>query len=76
VGAGTLARLSGGTEVSQRMALDGTVDHNVNEHVWTGSNSIAGDSFAGAAGVPMVIQNTGNSVLIQNATILNVQFRP
>ena len=33
-------------------------------------------AFNGAAGVPMVIQNSGNNVLIQNATIVNVQFQP
>lgn len=37
---------------------------------------IGNDAFNGAAGVPMVIQNTGNGVLIQNATIINVQLTP
>jgi hypothetical protein len=26
--------------------------------------------------LPIVIQNTGNSVLIQNATVVNVQMQP
>ena len=72
----TLATLSGGTEVSERMTLNGTVSDNSASHVVTGSNAISGDSFSGAAGLPMVIQNTGNNVLIQNATIVNVQFQP
>jgi hypothetical protein len=76
VTSGTLASLSGGTEVSQRMTLNGTVSNNSASHVVTGSNAISGDSFSGAAGLPMVIQNTGNNVLIQNATIVNVQFQP
>ncbi|MEO9091336.1 MAG: hypothetical protein ABI247_13500 [Rhodanobacter sp.] len=72
----TLATSSGGTEVSERMTLNGTVSYNSASHVVTGSNAISGDSFSGAAGLPMVIQNTGNNVLIQNATIVNVQFHP
>ncbi|WP_449428694.1 hypothetical protein [Rhodanobacter umsongensis] len=72
----TLATLSGGTEVSEKMTLNGTVSNNSASHLVTGSNAISGDSFSGAAGLPMVIQNTGNNVLIQNATIVNVQFQP
>jgi len=72
----TLAMASGGNEVSQTIILNGTVANNTVDHVVTGSNIIGNDAFNGAAGVPMVIQNTGNGVLIQNATILNVQFQP
>lgn len=76
VNSGTLATFSGGTEISERMTLNGTVSDNSASHVVTGSNAISSDSFSGAAGLPMVIQNTGNNVLIQNATIVNVQFQP
>jgi hypothetical protein len=76
VGADVLAGMSGGADVSARISLDGTVGDNHADHVVTGSNAISSGSFQGAAGVPMVIQNTGNNVLIQNATIVNVQFRP
>ena len=72
----TLARFSGGSEVSETITLNGTVADNTVDHVVTGSNVIGNGAFNGAAGVPMVIQNTGNGVLIQNATILNVQFQP
>lgn len=72
----TLATLSGGTEVSEKMTLNGTVSNNSADHVVTGANAISSNSFSGAAGLPMVIQNTGNNVLIQNATIVNVQFQP
>jgi len=58
------------------MTLNGSVTNNTSDHVVTGYNEISAGSFNGAAGVPMVIQNTGNSVLIQNATIINVQFQP
>ena len=71
-----LAKMSGGADVSSTMTLTGTVSNNVDENVATGFNEIASGSFSGASGVPMVIQNTGNNVLIQNATIINVQFQP
>lgn len=74
--AGVLAKLSGGADVSSKITLNGAVSDNHADHVVTGSNAISAGSFQGAAGVPMVIQNTGNNVLIQNATIINVQFRP
>ena len=70
-----LAGLSGGTDVSNKMTLNGTVSNNQADDVVTGYNSISAGSFQGASGVPMVIQNTGNNVLIQNAPIINVQFR-
>ena len=41
----------------------------------TGSNVIADGAFSGASGLPMVIQNSGNNVLIQSATIVNVQLQ-
>ncbi|RDD83764.1 hypothetical protein DVJ77_02685 [Dyella tabacisoli] len=71
-----LDKLSGGSDVSEQMTLTGTVSNDNADHVVTGFNSIGAGSFNGAAGVPMVIQNTGNNVLIQNATIINVQFKP
>ncbi|MFK2919801.1 hypothetical protein ISS97_21250 [Dyella koreensis] len=76
VDAGVLGGMSGGADVSEQMTLNGTVSNNDADHVVTGFNSISAGSFAGASGVPMVIQNTGNNVLIQNATIINVQFKP
>jgi hypothetical protein len=72
----TLATMRGGTDVVENMNLHGTVDNNSADHVASGNNTISAGAFAGAAGVPMVIQNSGNNVLIQNATIINVQFQP
>lgn len=60
--------------VNNDMQLSGTVSHNSAVHVVTGSNYIADGSFANSSGFPMVIQNTGANVLIQNATIINVQY--
>lgn len=76
VGSAALAKLSGGTDISERMTLNGSVTDNSADHVTTGSNAINSGSFNGAAGLPMIIQNTGNNVLIQNATIVNVQLQP
>lgn len=70
-----LAQKRGGTEVFNDMQLQGTVSENAAVNVATGSNLITEGSFAGAAGLPMVVQNTGNNVLIQNATILNIQVK-
>jgi len=71
-----LAKLSGGTDVTETMTLNGTVANNNADHVVNGANVISSGSFTGAMGLPTVIQNSGNAVLIQNATIINVQFQP
>ncbi|WP_267220417.1 hypothetical protein [Dyella silvae] len=71
-----LAGMSGGTMVIQDTTITGSVTSDTADHVISGDNLISGGSFAGAAGVPVVIQNSGSNVLIQNATVLNVQFKP
>jgi hypothetical protein len=76
VGNAALEKLSGGSDVSNDMTLNGNVSNNRTDNTETGLNSIASGSFSGATGLPMVIQNSGNGVLIQNATIINVQFKP
>ena len=43
-----------------------------NSTVMTGGNSIHGDAFSGMNGIATVIQNSGNQVLIQNATVVDV----
>jgi len=75
VDSATLATLSGGTLVMQNTNLNGTVSDNEADHVVTGDNVITGGSINGATGFPTVIQNSGNNVLIQNATVLNVEFK-
>lgn len=61
--------------VKNDMLLSGTVANNSATDVLSGSNFIANGSFANASGVPMVVQNSGSNVLIQNATIINVQMQ-
>lgn len=61
--------------VKNDMKLMGTVANNSAEHVWSGNNVIADGAFSNATGFPMVVQNSGSNVLIQNATIVNVQMQ-
>ncbi len=55
--------------------LNAAVGGNVAADLMTGSNTISEGAFSNANGLPMVIQNTGNNVLIQNATVLNVTVK-
>jgi hypothetical protein len=41
----------------------------------TGHNTINGNAFAGASGLPIVIQNSGNNVIIQSGTVLNLTMK-
>lgn len=41
----------------------------------SGNNYLTEQAFSGASGVPTVIQNSGNNVIIQNATILNIRVQ-
>lgn len=54
--------------------LNGTVSGNTAINSNNGANSIAGTAFSGASGFVNTIQNTGNNVLIQSATIVNVSI--
>ena len=75
VDAGTLADTRGGAEVvNNDMNLHGVTANNSARNVTTGDNSISAGSFANMSGLPTVIQNSGANVLIQNATILNLQM--
>jgi hypothetical protein len=55
--------------------LNGDVANNNAVNVNTGSNTIDAGSFANMSGIPVVIQNSGANVLIQNATVINLQFQ-
>ncbi len=71
-----LDQYRGGSDiVNNNMNLDGTVSDNIAADVITGANSITDGAFSNASGIPTVVQNTGNNVLIQAATIVNVQFQ-
>jgi len=71
-----LEGLRGGSDTPwSDMKLNGTVSSNNASNVVTGSNLITDGAFANANGLPMVIQNSGANVLIQNATIVNIQIK-
>ena len=85
VSAGQLAEQRGGAEnltmnidqisneISESAALS---DNAVGDHITTGANSIAGSAFAGSSGISSVIQNTGNNVIIQDSTLVNITMKP
>jgi hypothetical protein len=52
-----------------------TISNTSTSNLATGTNAISEGAFANSNGLPMVIQNTGNNVIIQNSTILNLQLR-
>ena len=55
--------------------VEGAVGGNQASNLSTGSNAISSGAFANSSGLPLVIQNSGNNVLIQNSTIVNVQMK-
>lgn len=74
-GADRLAALRGGSDTTTSdMTLRGTVGSNMASDIVSGVNAISAGSFANAVGIPIVIQNSGTNVLIQNATIINLQM--
>lgn len=54
---------------------NGVVRDNQASNLTTGSNWVTDGSFTGATGFPTVVQNSGNNVLIQNATIIKLQVQ-
>lgn len=70
----TLDDLRGGAAVRNDMDLNGVTSGNSAFQVQTGNNTIDAGSFANMSGLPVVIQNSGANVLIQNATIVNLQM--
>ncbi len=62
------------THVWNDLNVNGTVTNNTATGNATGYNNIS-NAFTGASGLPIVVQNSGNNVLIQNATIVNLQMQ-
>lgn len=76
VGASRLHDMRGGEDdgSASLIIIDGKVEDNTANNVFGGSNTIGGGSFDGASGINTIIQNSGTNVLIQSATIVNVNF--
>ncbi len=72
--AGASGRADTTTAISDAR-LKATVTNNTATNVSSGNNTIDSGSFANMSGLPMVIQNSGANVLIQNATVINLQLR-
>lgn len=70
-----LDQLRGRLTVFNSNEVDGQLYNNEAVSNVTGSNFVTDGSFAGMSGFSTVIQNSGNNVLIQNATVLNLQFQ-
>lgn len=70
-----LDQLRGRQTVFNRNDVDGQLYNNEAVSNVTGSNFVTDGSFSGMSGFSTVIQNSGNNVLIQNATVLNLQFQ-
>ena len=70
-----LSTLRGGTDTTvDEIRVRGTTSNNVADHVQTGTNTITDGAFGQMSGIPLVVQNSGANVLIQNAVILNLQL--
>ena len=61
--------------MSTDLKLSGMTAGNSATHVVTGTNDISAGAFANMSGLPVVIQNSGANVLIQNATVINLQLQ-
>lgn len=71
-----LATQRGGQDlIVNDQKLKATLTDNAASNLNTGNNIITEGSLAGANGLPMVIQNSGNNVIIQNTTILNLNMK-
>ncbi|AXK73129.1 hypothetical protein DWG18_13130 [Lysobacter sp. TY2-98] len=77
--------LRGGTDIKDSFNVttttntadnDGNVSGNTAQNTVSGVNLVDGGSFGNAAGLNTVIQNSGNNVLIQNSTVVSIQFTP
>lgn len=61
------------TVIDSRIA--GQVSGNSASNVQTGWNIIDGGAFANMTGIPIIVQNSGANVLIQNATVIQIQLQ-
>ena len=75
-----LLSIQRGQGMSQSAMSIATVNHNVinigvGASLTNGDNLIADGAFANASGIATVIQNSGNNVVIQDSTIVNITFQ-
>ena len=75
VGAAALSAKRGGDRVANDAQLKGTVTDNHASNLSTGMNVIGDGAFNGSSGLSTVIQNSGNNVLIQSSTVVNLRLK-
>lgn len=71
----TLSENRGGYAQLNTNNLNAELYNNQASYNISGTNSINSGSFANSKGFATVIQNSGNNVIIQNATILNLKLQ-
>lgn len=71
---GLSAHRGGSAQQYSLMRLDSKLIDNQAIANITGSNFVTQSAFSGASGFSTVVQNSGNNVIIQNATILNLSL--
>ncbi len=65
----------GYTQIINTNNLNAQLYNNQANYNITGTNTVNGGSFANSSGFATIIQNSGNNVIIQNATILNLKLQ-
>lgn len=55
--------------------VDGISSDNVATNTVSGNNILSPGAFADSSGISSVIQNSGNNVLIQNSTVVNLTLK-
>lgn len=71
-----LDAMRGGADVSTNDILaSGQVGYNSAYNLTTGANFVTAGALEGASGFSTVVQNSGNNVLIQNSTIINLSVQ-
>ncbi|WGY46161.1 carbon storage regulator [Vibrio sp. ABG19] len=61
--------------VSASSDIYGTSTGNTANNSVTGNNIMTAGALAGSSGINSVIQNSGNNVLIQNSTVVNLTLK-
>ncbi|MGF1909465.1 carbon storage regulator [Vibrio kasasachensis] len=61
--------------ISASSEVNGLSQGNVATNTINGNNHIGAGALASTSGVTNVIQNTGNNVLIQNSTVVNLTLK-
>lgn len=56
--------------------VHGSVQNNTAVDVVSGHNTITNGAFSSVSGFPLVVQNSGANVVIQNSTIVNIGLQP